>query len=396
MKRILNLPIYVKLGFVFLIALSGLIVAFNWPTAKREFFTSLYKVKPLTVSEKINNLVQKEIARIDGDNKKVAAARTSAPAPVASKPKPVSAFKLYSGAHIKFGYLNVSPGDFISQIEASGGGVNMISPAWFTAKGDGSISDQGSMELVNYAHGKGISVVPFVNGGTGSMLQDPAIRSRLINEITNKIINYNVEGINVDFESPDITRDGLNAFMQELSNGMHSAGKISTIAVNARISDSQTWLNRYDYSFLGQYSDLVIIMAYDEHYRGSSPGPVASIGWFRQAGIYAARYIPREKIIMGMPFYGRHWINGSGGTGVSFSYIINSLLGPNHVAAAWHAEYGVPYAQYNDGSQHEIYFENGQSAQLKINEIRNFGFRGAAFWRLGQEDPGVWPVIKGF
>lgn len=395
MKRLLKLPLYIKILIIILITASVLIVAFTWPVNEKTVtFSNPILNNPTNIADTLTQYVRTESAKIDEANRLAEEAKKAAAQP---KPKPTSIAqavpKLYTGAHVRFGYLHGDPTAFIAQIEASGGGVNIVSPAWFTANADGSITDRGSSELATYAHSKGISVIPFINGNAGPILQSPSGRSRLVNDIANKVQLYNVEGINIDFEGTDITKDALNAFMQELTAKLHSFGKLSTIAVAAKTSDSQSWLNRVDYRFLGQTTDYVVIMAYDEHYRGSAPGPIASIGWFNQVAAYTANTIARDKVIMGIPFYGRHWINGADGTGLAYSNIM-ALIAPFGSPIQWQANNGVPYASYNDGSWHEIYFENAQSIQLKANTLLNFGFRGAAFWRLGQEDPGVWPVIK--
>ena len=48
-------------------------------------------------------------------------------------------------------------------------------------------------------------------------------------------------------------------------------------------------------------------MAYDEHWSSSTPGPVASLPWCERVGAYAISTIPVEKLVMGVPFYGRAW-----------------------------------------------------------------------------------------
>lgn len=48
-------------------------------------------------------------------------------------------------------------------------------------------------------------------------------------------------------------------------------------------------------------------MAYDEHYEGSEAGPVASINFVENSIKYALSKTAPDKIVVGVPFYGRVW-----------------------------------------------------------------------------------------
>ena len=45
---------------------------------------------------------------------------------------------------------------------------------------------------------------------------------------------------------------------------------------------------------------------------------------------------------------------------------------------------------------HEVWFENGPSVEVKVQLAREAGFGGVTFWRLGGEDPEVWERVRKF
>ena len=55
-------------------------------------------------------------------------------------------------------------------------------------------------------------------------------------------------------------------------------GKIFSVAVMARWAEhkQKNPSDAFDYPFIGMIADRVIVMAYDEHYRGGGPGPIIS------------------------------------------------------------------------------------------------------------------------
>src|SRR5205814_95633 len=56
----------------------------------------------------------------------------------------------------------------------------------------------------------------------------------------------------------------------------------------------------------------------------------------------------------------------------------------------------APHVTYvNNGVSHDLWYENRQSFEAKIGFIQQRGLAGFAVWRLGQEDPGIWPSLAG-
>ena len=50
----------------------------------------------------------------------------------------------------------------------------------------------------------------------------------------------------------------------------------------------------------------------------------------------------------------------------------------------------APHFNYKD---HEVWFENDKSTEAKLDVIRKYNPAGIAFWRLGQEQPEIWPLV---
>lgn len=139
-----------------------------------------------------------------------------------------------------------------------------------------------------------------------NLILDPSrgARDNLVSDIVE--LSKKFDGVQIDFEAV-ADRDAGNflEFLRLIRQGMET-GKVFSVALPAKrieVSDA------YDYAAISAIADRVYIMAYDQHWSTSRPGPVASLSWCKDVMNYALTVVPPEKLIMGIPLYGRSWRN---------------------------------------------------------------------------------------
>ncbi|MDR2028630.1 MAG: glycoside hydrolase, partial [Treponema sp.] len=126
-----------------------------------------------------------------------------------------------------------------------------------------------------------------------------AERRALVSDLLNAVKNF--DGLQIDFEYiPQRDGGAFFSFLEELRAALD--GKIFTIALPARTRTLNNDI--FDYRRISPLVDRVLVMAYDEHWSTSAPGPIASLPWCKRVAEYALSVIGREKLIMGLPFYG--------------------------------------------------------------------------------------------
>jgi len=61
----------------------------------------------------------------------------------------------------------------------------------------------------------------------------------------------------------------------------------------------------------------------------------------------------------------------------------------------WDDKSKVPYIKYweSSGQAYEVWFENADSFNYKLNIVDEFNIRGIAIWRVGLEDHGMWDIL---
>lgn len=158
--------------------------------------------------------------------------------------------------------------------------------------------------LVSLGHNNGVKVSLAIggwNGGNDSAFEalagNAASRTTFVNSVVGVVNQFNLDGIDMDWEYPDPGTSGSNftALMSQLSSAMHSRGKLLTAAV---VSGGDT-ANGIQPAVFGQV-DWLNIMAYD----GGSPH--ANYDWaINSANFWKSRGLPASKTVLGVPFYSR-------------------------------------------------------------------------------------------
>ncbi|MDR2708569.1 MAG: hypothetical protein LBC07_01140, partial [Elusimicrobiota bacterium] len=158
-----------------------------------------------------------------------------------------------------------------------------------------------------------------------------------------------------------------------------------SIAIGARTKYVD---DAYEYEKIAGIVDRVIIMAYDEHWSTSSPGPIASFAWCAQVAQYALAHIPVQKIVMGMPFYGRAWANINPSRAYKHEGIAN-LIASKKIANV-NVKDDIPYFTYQQTVNVTVYYENSLTIMKRSKIYYDLKIKNIAFWRLGQEEVSVW------
>jgi len=294
-------------------------------------------------------------------------------------------------------YDQASASDFSSNAAA----FTWVSPTGMFIDEDGKLQGRMPGGISQAARNNGVLNLPLVANRNFNrqiahkVLTDAETRSSVIDQLTRFIQDGEYDGVNIDFEDvPESDRDHLTDFMRLLADRLRPEGKLTTIDVPAKTYDATTgWAGAFDYRALGEICDLVIIMVYDYHWSTSGPGPISPLGWFEDVVKYSTSVIPKEKLVIGIPFYGYDWPAGGSATGLSFSQalaIAESVARP--IAFDENSgEYTFAYSR--GGVRREVWFQGAKSTELRLQLLGRYGLNQVAAWRIGQEDPRTWEVI---
>jgi spore germination protein YaaH len=212
------------------------------------------------------------------------------------------------------------------------------------------------------------------------------LRDALVRDIVSASAPF--DGIQIDFESvPDLDKDNFIAFLSLLKSA--AGKKVLSVALPARTS---TFDDPYDYGLISGIADRVIVMAYDEHWSGGHPGAIASLDWCAKVASYAMSKIGPEKLVMGIPFYGRAWADMHLSKAYTYSSLASLIAGKKIPVIGRNNE--IPFFQYSETVNVRVFFEDSHSILSRTKMYQNESVRNISFWKLGQEDPEVWKYLK--
>ncbi len=321
-------------------------------------------------------------------------------------------FSQMTSADSRYSMTYLSYGSYDKQLEyvaLSNNSFSVISPSYFNILSDGSLSvEEISQSYVNAMHERNVKIVPFVSNHWDRTAGNKALENveQLAEEVAAAVKKYNLDGVNVDIENVTHQyREQYTKFVRLLRQKIPKEKEIS-VAVAANPNGwNLGWHGSYDYKALGEIADHLFIMAYDEHFNGGDAGPVASISFVEQSIQYALKYVDKEKIVLGVPFFGRLWSDDGSikGIGITNRQIASALDKTN--SSYWiddatksaTARFSVTNnhsitvnGQKLKPGNYTVWFDNSDTLKYKLSLVDKYGLKGAGSWSVGQETQDVW------
>lgn len=292
-------------------------------------------------------------------------------------------------------------------------GLDIDSPTWFElADTSGTLTDRSTDELAASIRSQGIKLWPLVHNNfdaklTTAFLANATARQTFINKLVSRAYAIGAEGINLDFEGLAASdRAAFTSFVKQLTTAAHASKlKVSIDLIRGDVA----WNDKtaYDFAAIGEIVDTVVMMAYDQHWKGGdTPGSVAELGWVEEGVKQYLNYgIPRSKVMLGIPFYVREWkldtqgniVKDANGAYVSRAIFMNQLsqlIADKQAVGTYDSTSGQTKYKYTEGGYTYVFWAETSASILKRVDIADkYDLAGVAFWRLGYEDASLWTSL---
>lgn len=235
------------------------------------------------------------------------------------------------------------------------------------------------------------------------VLENPAARANLIDNILANIQTKGMFGVDFDFEYVyEANKEQYVELVAQTRERLNPLGYIVTVALAPKYSAEQQGLlyQGHDYRGMGQAANLVLLMTYEWGYTYGPPMAVAPINSVRRVLDYGITEIDPGKILMGIPNYGYDW---------TLPYVRGETRAErisNDEAVRRAERYGVeiqfdeeaqsPFFYYYDadGREHVVWFEDARSMRAKLALVEEYGFAGVSYWNIMEFFPAGSAVLN--
>lgn len=257
----------------------------------------------------------------------------------------------------------------------------------------------------------GLKILPVIvndiidAGGKAKRLKDAGIlhsilssgpkRRKHVKNILSLIESYGYDGVDIDYENLYFKdREVFKDFIKELSEDLHSKGKILSVTVQQKSRESaKDGPSAIDWAGIAQFADSIKIMCYNFSSPKSCPGPLAPPGWVEDIVVFAKKSIPDQKITIAIALGGLDWSQEKSRS-ISFNTAKETAL-KHKSDIIWDDASSTPHFSYfEDGKKHEVWFEDKRSISEKLNILKKQGIKNVALWRLGGEDKDIYELLS--
>ncbi len=219
------------------------------------------------------------------------------------------------------------------------------------------------------------------------------------------------DGINLDFEYPSdintVTKTSNAPIFEQFMKTLYTTVKAAnpsyqvSLCLGWDVKDVPTYKN----TSLSNDIDNLFFMGYDYHgWVGTTSGANSPFDDATQYDTVDSindllKYYPSGKIVFGMPLYCWDSVTSSGSKGaniisISSIGIKDAITNSQQYGRTWDSNSNTPWYKYQSGSTwHQVWYDDKQSLQLKVNYSDSLQLGGVGFYPLGSESPDIWSVF---
>ena len=244
-------------------------------------------------------------------------------------------------------------------------------------------------------------------------------RKKFASSCVDIVNEYHLDGVDIDWEYPGIPGEKGNIYRvedkenftlmfkeirEELDKLSKEKGK--TYLLTTAVPDFQQFMDANEMGKAQQYLDYVNLMTYDFYTSGNLAGhhsnlfPSESYEKERSVqkafDLYTKAGVPAEKLVLGIPFYGRTWIMKSEENhginrpvdtvmrGGGFTFIKDSLVNKKGFTRYWDENAKMPYL-FNKNNNQLVAYDDEESVKYKCEYVIENNMAGIMFWQYASD-----------
>ncbi|MGE5722909.1 MAG: polysaccharide deacetylase family protein, partial [Sphingomonadales bacterium] len=223
--------------------------------------------------------------------------------------------------------------------------------------------------------------------GIAALLQSAPARTAFLARLEGFLSANHADGVMFDFEElPASAQPDYLRFLNEARVRFKRHNWIVTVALPVGQPE-------WDLKAYAAAADKLFIMAYDEHYPGGMPGPIASRAWFETMVAESLRALPPGKAVVAIGSYAYDWTKSGDTDALSVDEAWLRAKESDLVPRFDPASGNSSFAYREGNAEHEVWMLDLASVNDELLFLKRLGVTEVALWRLGSEDPSVWNLF---
>jgi cellulose synthase/poly-beta-1,6-N-acetylglucosamine synthase-like glycosyltransferase/peptidoglycan/xylan/chitin deacetylase (PgdA/CDA1 family)/spore germination protein YaaH len=289
----------------------------------------------------------------------------------------------------------------VAALERHVADVDVVIPDWLELPGDGcEIAEHIDDKTLRVLRRSDVVVLPRLANLSGEvwrgqetsrLLANDAMRACVTQKLVKRLAALGAGGVNLDLEDlkPEDT-ENLLEFLVELRTALHA--RSMRLTVDVPFHDPA-----FDFEYIGNVSDAVMVMAYDQHYPGSRPGPIASREWIDESLDELLPRLPPDRVVIVLGSYGYDWKltdPPSRAEELSFRQVMD-LARAADAQPVFEEGLENGHFAYRDGEgqTHDVWFQDALATWNQAISLRKRHVSRVGLWRLGTEDETLWSFL---
>lgn len=276
--------------------------------------------------------------------------------------------------------------------------LDVFAPMWLTVRdATGQVvfeSDDGAEQLLADRRASP-RVFPLVSNAHDNVWDRAAAEAVILNPVAQKTFAAQLldlarkrgfSGFIVDFENLSPQAAAAYPAMLAAVRKALSASHVEVWVTVLPIGDESL-------APFAEATDSVVVMAYDECWASSNPGPIAGRDWVGQSLAQRLEGVDPRRVVVALASYGYDWPEGGVAKPVGVAEA-EALAARYGAVVRRDPASGSPNFAYVDaqGRRHAVWFLDAEAFADQRQAAAAFRPRGYALWRLGLEDPAIWTL----
>lgn len=236
-------------------------------------------------------------------------------------------------------------------------------------------------------------------GNFSEMAASETHRKKFCQNCLAAVNKYGLDGIDLDWEYPTSSDAGISSSPSDTKNFTQLVKDLRAALGNDKLITMASAANaKYvDFKSCIDYMNFVNLMTYD---MGDPPKHNAALyksskTWLscdESVTLHLNKGIPKEKIVLGMPFYGRDDNKAFTADEPDDNFVYYKDIVKGSFLDQWDEKAKVPYLTNAAGTM-VLSYDDEESIGLKADYVKEKGLKGAMYWAVEGDDAN-WTLSK--